>query len=290
MAVVNITSNNFKNIKTILENKVIKKSLFTNKKLLNILIETNSIYTSGKPEYIYLNDKDALLGVINANGYPLNSIDDLDYFINEDKEIISRDEITNNYSDSKRIESKSFNGLMLSVLDKVEIKLDNTKQFISPMIGTGLFIHYSTKVELDDDIVLVGIENPQVIWYINKYRHLFNEDKKYVFLSISEYKTSYQYKWLESFKGEYLHFGDFDLAGINIYLNTILPKLKKCRKYSFLMPKDIYRIMKEKNYKKDYSNQTRYLNINSNNDKQLFELIKFIKTNKITLEQEFLAE
>jgi hypothetical protein len=137
----------------------------------------------------------------------------------------------------------------------------------------------------------VGVENPQVLWYINRYKDLFHEDKKYLFLSISEYKSSYQYKWLESFEGEYLHFGDFDLAGINIYLNTVVPKLKNCKKHSFLMPNNIYNIMKEKNYKKDYSNQLRYFNnIESKNDLILQELIEFIKSNKITIEQEALSK
>jgi hypothetical protein len=155
----------------------------------------------------------------------------------------------------------------------------------------GLFLHYTSKLELDDDVIVVGVENPQVVWYINKYRHLFNKDRKYLFLCISEYKTTYQYEWLESFQGEYLHFGDFDLAGVNIYLNTIVPRLKKCKLHSFLMPDNIYKIIKDKKYTKDYSNQLKYFNnIESKNDLILQELISFIKSNKITIEQEALSE
>lgn len=139
-------------------------------------------------------------------------------------------------------------------------------------------------------MIVVGVENPQVVWNIEKYKYLFEKNKKYLFLCISEYKTTYQYKWLESFSGEYLHFGDFDLAGINIYLNTIVPKLKKAKSYSFLIPDNIYEIIKEKNYQKDYSNQTRFLNITSKEDKNLQKLIEFIKVNKITIEQEKLSE
>jgi hypothetical protein len=213
----------------------------------------------------------------------------LDYFIKQSKEPISRDEIAVNYSDSKKLESKSFNGLMVSVFDNLEVKLNGKKQCLYPMEGAGTFIHNSSKLELDDQIIVVGVENPQVVWYISKYKHLFEENKKYIFLSISEYKTSYQYKWLESFRGEYIHFGDFDLSGINIYLNTIVPRLKVCKKYSFLIPDDIYKIIKSKSYKKDYSNQIRYLGISSKND-EVQELIGFIKDNKITLEQEFLKK
>ena len=286
---INITINNFKAIKILLEDKYVTKTLFGSKKLLEELIGCNCVYVSGKPQQIYLNDEEALFGVIKSNGYKVNSIEDLDYFI-EEKEPKSRDEIADNYSHTKRVESKSFNGLMVSVFDKLEVIYNEKKQYFYPLEGSGLFVHYTSKLQLDDDVIVVGVENPQVVWYINKYKHLFNKEKKYLFLCISEYKTTYQYKWLESFCGEYIHFGDFDLAGINIYLNAIVPKLKKAKSHSFLIPDNIYEIIKEKNYMVDYSNQTRYLNITSKKDKDLQKLIEFIKNNKITLEQEKLSK
>ena len=286
---INITINNFKAIKILLEDKYVTKTLFGSKKLLEELIGCNCVYVSGKPQQIYLNDEEALFGVIKSNGYKVNSIEDLDYFI-EEKEPKSRDEIADNYSHTKRVESKSFNGLMVSVFDKLEVIYNEKKQYFYPLEGSGLFVHYTSKLQLDDDVIVVGVENPQVVWYINKYKHLFNKEKKYLFLCISEYKTTYQYKWLESFCGEYIHFGDFDLAGINIYLNAIVPKLKKAKSHSFLFPDNIYEIIKEKNYMVDYSNQTRYLNITSKKDKDLQKLIEFIKNNKITIEQEDLSK
>jgi hypothetical protein len=286
---INITINNFKAIKILLQDKYITKTLFGSKKLLEELIGCNCVYVSGKPQQIYLNDEEALFGVIKSNGYKVNSIEDLDYFI-EEKEPKSRDEIADNYSHTKRVESKSFNGLMVSVFDKLEVIYNEKKQYFYPLEGSGLFVHYTSKLQLDDDVIVVGVENPQVVWYINKYKHLFNKEKKYLFLCISEYKTTYQYKWLESFCGEYIHFGDFDLAGINIYLNAIVPKLKKAKSHSFLIPDNIYEIIKEKNYMVDYSNQTRYLNITSKKDKDLQKLIEFIKNNKITIEQEDLSK
>lgn len=287
---IKITSNNFKAIKTLLEDKYISMSLFGSKKLLDAFLRCNSVYIDGKPKQIYLNDAEALIGVMQLNGYNVNSIEDINYFIESCKKPISRDEIVAHYSDTKRVESKSFNGLMVSTLERLEVKCNATKQYLYPMEGAGLFIHYTSELELDDDVILVGVENPQVVWYINKYRHLFSDNKRYLFLSISEYKTSYQYKWIESFKGEYIHFGDFDLAGISIYLNTIVPKLNNCKSYSYLIPDNIYTILKEKKHKKDYSKQTMYLNIESQNDQKLQQLIFFIKNNKLTLEQEKLKK
>ena len=70
----------------------------------------------------------------------------------------------------------------------------------------------------------------------------------------------------------------------------IIPKLKKAKKYSFLIPENIYEIMKKRNYKKDYQNQLNYRNIESKDDFLLQELISFIKKYKITLEQEMLSK
>ena len=287
---INITKKNFQTIKALLEDEYIAKNLFSSKKLLEEFIGCNCVYVTGKPALIYLNDTEALLGVIKANGYNVHCIEDLDYFIEEENEPKSRDEIADNYSHTKRVESKSFNGLMISIFDKLEVNYNDKKQYFYALEGSGLFLHYTSKLQLDDDVIVVGVENPQIVWYINNYKHLFEKDKKYLFLCISEYKTTYQYKWLESFSGEYLHFGDFDLAGINIYLNTIVPRLKKVKSHSFLIPDNIYEIIKEKNYMLDYSNQTRYLNITSKEDNALQQLIDFIKTNKITIEQEDLSK
>jgi hypothetical protein len=286
---INITKKNFQTIKTLLEDKYIAKNLFSSKKLLEEFIGCNCVYVSGKPALIYLNDAEALFGIVKSNGYNVNCIEDLDYFIEEENEPKSRDEIADNYSHTKRVESKSFNGLMISVFDKLEVNYNDKKQYFYALDGSGLFLHYTSKLQLDDDVIVVGVENPQVLWYINNYKHLFENDKKYLFLCISEYKTTYQYKWLESFSGEYIHFGDFDLAGINIYLNTIVPKLKKAKSHSFLIPDNIYEIIKKKNYMLDYSNQTKYLNITSKEDKNLQKLIEFIKSHKITIEQEDLS-
>jgi len=286
---ININTRNFISLKKLLKDEYILKKEISSQKLINSLKECNAIDIEGKPQCIYLKDLNTLFAVLKSNGYNINSLEDIDYFIEESENSKSRDEVAEKFSDTKRVESKSFNGLMVSVFNKIEVTLNGVIQYIYPIEGTGLFIHYSTKLELDNDIVLVGVENPQVVWFINRYRHLFNQDKQYIFLSLSEFKTSYQYKWLESFKGEYIHFGDFDLAGINIYLSSTLPRLKNCRSHSFLIPEHIYKIMEEKNYKKDYSNQTRYLNIESKDDEKLKELIDFIKNRKITLEQEYLS-
>ncbi len=278
------------NMMELLEKEYISLNKFTKNQVLNKLLEHNAIKIIGSsPKMIHLNSSEIVFKTLKKYGYLVESISDL-------KRLLDKSDSTNKidnldyFEHTKVKESKSFEGIMLSSLENIEILIDNQlTKFYKTLYGSGTFFHSSVNVVIPDNVILVGIENPQVIWFINRYKHLFNQDKHYIFLSLSEFKTSYQYKWLESFKGEYIHFGDFDLAGINIYLNSVLPRLNKCKSHSFLIPENIYKIMIEKNYKKDYSNQTRYLNIDSKDDEKLKELINFIKKQKITLEQEFLS-
>ena len=168
-----------------------KTSSFKNKKLLDALVSCNSVLINEeKPSKIYLNDEKSLFGVIKINGYNTKSLEDIDYFINQGEKAQSRDEVAATYSDTKRIESKSFNGLMLAVLDKLEVTFNKEKECLYPnILGTGLFLHYSSSLELSDDVIVVGVENPQVVWQIKKYSHLFDKSKKYLFLSISYSKN-----------------------------------------------------------------------------------------------------
>ena len=136
---INITKKNFQTIKALLEDEYIAKNLFSSKKLLEEFIGCNCVYISGKPALIYLNYGEALLGVIKATGYNVNC-----------------DEIADNYSHTKRVESKSFNGLMISVFDKLEVNYNDKKQYFYALEGSGLFLHYTSKLQLDDDVIVVG--------------------------------------------------------------------------------------------------------------------------------------
>lgn len=86
-----------------------------------------------------------------------------------------------------------------------------------PSPGCFTFIYdYSTCV-IPEDVVIVGIENPENFRYIELQKELFQGLTP---LFVSRYPQS-QHKdlidWLGNIPNRYLHFGDFDLAGILIY-------------------------------------------------------------------------
>ncbi len=283
-----ITPKQFEKIKELIQVGFIKKSDISSNKLINELINCNAITKTKKPVNLLVNNETAIYGFLRRCGYKVFNFDDLEYFINEDSEPKDRIEIASKNNSTKDRDSKSFNGLMVSVFQDMEILLNNKSFILKAENGVGTFLHYTNKITIASDVIVVGVENPQIIWNIKKFRHLFDEKKKYIFISMSEYKTNYQYRWLQELRNEYIHLGDFDLAGISIYLNTILPRLKNCTKSTFLIPDSIYDYIKKIDYKKDFENQLQYIDIKSK-DKDLQKLIDFIKNSKITLESEQLA-
>lgn len=287
-----LSSKALEDIIELLENEHLRLSKFSNKNFLQALVDSNGVIkTHNVPRMILLQSEQIVYKSLKKLGYKAESLDDVKNILSSiDIENSNKIDNLEHYEHTKVKYSKSFEGIMLSSFQDIEIVINKLPTiFQKSLCGTGTFFHSSMSVEIPSDITLVGVENPQVVWFIDKYKHLFETDRKYIFLSITEYKTSFQYKWLESFQGEYIHFGDFDLAGINIYLNSIIPRLKQSKSHSYLIPDNVYEIIKDKNYKKDFSNQTRYIEINAKDDINLKKLISFIKEEKLTLEQEELA-
>jgi len=79
-------------------------------------------------------------------------------------------------------------------------------------------------------------------------------------------------KWLATINNEYLHFGDFDLAGIHIFLGEIYNIAGK--RASFLIPKDIEERLKNGSSER-YDRQQQYkdMKIEDENLNRLFLLI-----------------
>ena len=151
---------------------------------------------------------------------------------------------------------------------------------IIPNNGLGYFLFHTQKIELFDDTIIVGVENYQVIWFAKKYKEFF-ENKNILFVVINPYML----EWINGLENEYIHFGDYDLAGINIYLNKIVPKLSKAQKYSMFIPENIKEIIEEHGDAALYQQQIQYKDLVVE-DKKINDLKKIINDNKKAIEQE----
>src|SRR5690606_17515230 len=119
--------------------------------------------------------------------------------------------------------------------------------------GTFKFIYEYEKFILSPDITIVGIENPSNFRHIDKQKYLFSDIKPLFVSRYPQNQSKDLIKWLQSIPNNYLHFGDFDFAGIGIYLNEFKKHLAE--KASFFVPDNIEELLKESGNKKRYDEQ-----------------------------------
>ena len=107
--------------------------------------------------------------------------------------------------------------------------------------GVELFIHQPNKLVISPETVVVGIENPECFLKFEVLRKLFPQQE---LLLVMRYMSLSPNKWLETIPNPYLHFGDFDPAGVSIYINEYRNKLgaERCL---FFIPDNLERMLKE---------------------------------------------
>ncbi len=279
-----INKRDFLNIKFLLENHTITEGKFVNKEIVLILKQNGAVVDgkrTPKVRYINLAKEENVFLFFKNNDYYIDSKDEIDSYIEEmfDNKP-SRDKIQQWHNSSKAKDSKSLKGLYVSSLNAIDIKLNDEVVNIIPNSGLGYFLFYTQKIELFDDTIIVGVENYQVIWFAQKYKQFF-ENSNILFVVINPYML----EWIATLENEYIHFGDYDLAGINIYLNKIVPKLQNSKRYSMFIPDNIEFLIEEHGDCELYEKQKQYKNLMTD-DVKINALIQSIQDNKKSIEQE----
>ena len=145
---------------------------------------------------------------------------------------------------SKLVMVRSCPGFPVNSYERVECFLGGDPFPVNPQEGSFLFVSDWKKFAIPEDVVVMGVENMENFRMIRKQRtffekYLHNHDLSDKVLFVSRYPQSTDLrKWLCSIPNHYLHFGDFDLAGINIFLFEFQQYLGKERS-SYLIPADI---------------------------------------------------
>lgn len=145
---------------------------------------------------------------------------------------------------SKLVMVRSCPGFPVNSYEPIECFLDENPFVVNPQEGNFLFVSDWKKFAIPEDVVVMGVENMENFRMIRKQRtffekYLHNHDFSDKVLFVSRYPQSTDLrKWLCSIPNHYLHFGDFDLAGINIFLYEFQQYLGKERS-SYLIPDDI---------------------------------------------------
>ncbi|KIM03101.1 MAG: hypothetical protein KU29_12715 [Sulfurovum sp. FS06-10] len=114
-------------------------------------------------------------------------------------------------------------GAYLSCYESIEIIIDNEMAQLAPLNGSCFFVSKSCQLEISEEILIVGVENVENLLFIQQQSHYFAAiPQKKLFI----FRNKFMLEWLEKIDNDYLHYGDFDFAGISIYKSQILPRLK----------------------------------------------------------------
>lgn len=117
--------------------------------------------------------------------------------------------------------------------------LNGNEYVVNPVEGSFVFVSDWKSFSIPQDVVVVGIENMENFRMIRLQRDFFAQCiGSHRLLFVSRYPQSSDLRsWLQLIPNRYIHFGDFDLAGINIFLTEFYAYLGE--RASFLIPSDI---------------------------------------------------
>ena len=140
---------------------------------------------------------------------------------------------------SKLLNVRSCTGFPVNSYEPITCLLRGNVFVVNPPDGSFVFIDDWKHFSVPEDIVVVGIENMENFRMIRQQRKMFESllgVKSLLFVSRYPQSTDLR-NWLKSISNKYVHFGDFDMAGISIYLTEFQKYLGD--RASFLIPSDL---------------------------------------------------
>jgi len=213
------------------------------------------------------------------------AINDLHSYIETyKKENLTRAELVTVAADSKLKSVRTFKGFLVNCYTPIQATLNSESIIIYPKEGTFNFIYDFENFIPEPDITIVGIENPENFRYIHKQRYLFKNLKTLFVSRYPQNQSKDLIKWLQSLPNNYLHFGDFDFAGIGIYLNEFKKYIND--RANIFIPDNIDSLIKNSGNKKRYDEQKINFDISKIKEENLLELIASIHNHKKGLDQE----
>lgn len=259
---------------------LLRQAIFTD------LLSEQILYKIGKSRgHIVLQDK-RLLDLYLQNHFAVN---DLDLYVNllQQRNLSKATQIKIS-TDSKLTVQRSFKGFLVNCYEPISVKINNSKTVLHPLPGLFHFVYDFENFIPDEGVTIVGVENPESFRYVEKQKNWFSTIKP---LFISRYPQNQHadiIRWLRSIPNFYLHFGDFDLAGINIYLNEIKKHIPD--KSSFFIPANMEYLLETYGNTERYDKQKLHVDMSRVHEVGLTELITLIHRQKKGLDQEILQD
>ncbi len=155
-----------------------------------------------------------------------------------EKETLTRSDLASLTGNSKLLKVRSCPGFPINSYEQITCLLNGHEFVVCPHEGSFLYVTDWRSFSIPEDVIVVGVENMENFRLIRRQRELFESQVGNRLLFVSRYPQSADLRdWLQSIPNRYVHFGDFDLAGIHIFLTEFHPYILS--RASFLIPTDI---------------------------------------------------
>lgn len=270
-------------IKALMAGEQVAGSKISNKLLEELLAEGLLLVNSrGSKKSYRARDVNALKRYLidKDENYRMLEVDVLD----------SRASMAAETGNSKLAIVRSCPGFPVNSYEPIECRLNGEPFLVNPQKGYFFFVTEWYHFSIPEDVTVIGIENMENFRLIRQQRSFFETYLKKrrlptKVLFVSRYPQSVDLrKWLMSIPNHYLHFGDFDLAGIKIFLSEFQEFLGSDRS-SYLIPDDIeYRL--KSGSRKRYDEQLCHLNQLQSDNSELQRFINLIHYERKAYDQE----
>ena len=230
---MSLSTSQIKYLKVLLEGRTLAWSALNNN-VRQTLIEEEQIVvvTHGSHKKIYAPNPNGIRQFLEHNYEELRGFN----WAPESWSTTSRAELAAKSGNSKTQTVRSCPGFMVNSYSPISVKLNGKEIVIAIEEGSMLFIADWKNFVIPEDILVIGIENMENFRRIREQKYLFPTDKQILFVSRYPQSTDLR-KWLLNIPNEYIHFGDFDIAGLRIYETEFYNYLGS--RASFIIPADI---------------------------------------------------
>lgn len=165
---------------------------------------------------------------------------------------------------SKLMMVRSCPGFPVNSYEPIPCMLNGREFVVNPQEGSFTFVADWHTFSIPSDVIVVGIENMENFRMIRQQRKVFEQTiGSHRLLFVSRYPQSTDLRsWLQTIPNRYIHFGDFDLAGVNIFLTEFNAYLGE--RSSFLIPSDIEERLAKGSIDRYNDQYQKFKNLNTN--------------------------
>ena len=162
---------------------------------------------------IYADDPIGLLNYLN-NHYLRCTLDE--YIVKNQASPTRTDNVYLTGDSKNKDTERVFQGFLFKVTEPIQARWKGKEHILTPANGLPVFMPYPDSFKLPEDITIVLVENSENFCMIENQIELFGEMKCFFVPYYPREHYKYFTEWLQKQPNNYVHYGDFDFAGIHI--------------------------------------------------------------------------